>query len=193
MWTFQSHSIPGPNFIKMCLPGVHQLVHSGRHILFFIKLDYRKGINYGWVDALPAELMPLPEDSGVCMSCGKAPVGAFREGTFYKLGPSLLYRVARGGGLILKLCRSFHYCSSYKTLFSCSRKQNNILSEFLLRVMLIVEKLCYYSRGVNFWVRKSVESAQLSSAYRARFPSPSAPLSRANFKLLLKILHHWVY
>ena len=37
----------GPNFIKMCLPGRHQLVTSGRHILVFIKLDYWKGINYG--------------------------------------------------------------------------------------------------------------------------------------------------
>ena len=146
------------------------------------------------------ELMPFPQSW--CLS-RKTPVSACHVGRhqlapsgkahFIKLGPSLLYRVARGGGLILKLCRSFHYCSSYKTLFSCSRKQNNILSEFLLRVMLIVEKLCYYSRGVNFWVRKSVETAQLSSGYRARFPSPSAPLSRANFKLLLKILHHWVY
>ena len=39
---------PGPNFIKMCLPGRRQLVPSGWHILFFIKLDYGKGINYGW-------------------------------------------------------------------------------------------------------------------------------------------------
>ena len=36
-----------PNFIKMCIPGKRKLVPSGWHILFFIKLDYGKGINYG--------------------------------------------------------------------------------------------------------------------------------------------------
>ena len=47
--------------------------------------------------------------------------------------------------------------------------------------------------SVNFWVRKCVKSAAVLLRRRQRFPSPSGPLSRANFKSFLKNLHTIVH
>ena len=69
----------------MCLPGVQQLLHSGRHILFFMILDYGKAIdcvpehtNQSWCPSCRVDAFP----QRYCLA-GRAPTWCLWEDTFF--------------------------------------------------------------------------------------------------------------